>query len=202
MAAATHWEGLFAERDETSFGWYEPSMPTARDVIESTPHGGRVIDIGSGTGRLADQLIEAGITDVTLFDLSTTALEAAERRLADRAVTVTTMAGDIIEFEPAQTWHVWHDRAVFHFLVEEDHRTAYKAAARRALEPEGVMIVAVFAEDGPQSCAGLPVRRYDETSLAAEFDDGFECLGTRRHDPADGDFDRRPYVIGRFRRVN
>jgi ubiquinone/menaquinone biosynthesis C-methylase UbiE len=44
-----------------------------------------VIDIGGGTSRLVDALVEMGFQAVTVLDLSEAALSAAKARLGSRA---------------------------------------------------------------------------------------------------------------------
>ena len=56
--------------------------------------------------------------------------------------------------------HLWHDRAVFHFMVKEEQQAQYLQNVRHALKPNGVLIISTFAEDGPTQCSGLPVERY------------------------------------------
>lgn len=41
------------------------------------------------------------------------------------------------------------------------------------VRPGGHVIVATFAEDGPEKCSGLPVMRYQPEGLHAEFGDAF-----------------------------
>ena len=76
---------------------------------------------------------------------------------------------------------IWHDRAVFHFLVDADDRERYRAHLRQTLKAGGWAIVATFAPDGPEKCSGLPVRRYSPELLAAELGPEFERVETRTH---------------------
>ncbi|MDQ6613276.1 MAG: hypothetical protein M3083_00535 [Actinomycetota bacterium] len=52
---------------------------------------------------------------------------------------------------------MWHDRAVFHFLVAPDNRARYHRLITDAVAPGGFVVVGTFAADGPQHCSGLPV---------------------------------------------
>jgi predicted GNAT superfamily acetyltransferase len=83
------------------------------------------------------------------------------------------MCADIREWTPAHNYDVWHDRAVLHFLVDEDDRLRYARLVTEALNKTGILIVAAFAEDGPEMCSGLPVRRATQDDLVALFGDGF-----------------------------
>jgi hypothetical protein len=50
------------------------------------------------------------------------------------------------------------------------------------LRPGGHVIIATFAEDGPETCSGLPVHRYDAESLSGELGEGFKLIESRRHE--------------------
>jgi hypothetical protein len=92
---------------------------------------------------------------------------------------VRWIEADVREFVPSQRYDLWHDRAVFHFLVDAADRAAYMAALHRSLNPRGYVVVATFAMDGPPRCSGLDVAHYDAPSLRAEFSADFEMLESR-----------------------
>jgi len=48
---------------------------------------------------------------------------------------------------PANRFDVWHDRAVFNFLVTPEDRAAHVQAVFHSVKPGGHVIVATFAED-------------------------------------------------------
>jgi SAM-dependent methyltransferase len=90
---------------------------------------------------------------------------------------VKWMVGDVLRVpfdDPAYT--VWHDRAVFHFLTDATDRQAYVEQVRRAVRPGGYVLVATFAEDGPEYCSGLPVVRYSAEGLHSEFGADFQLV--------------------------
>ena len=145
--------------------------------------------MGAGASMLPDALLDAGVDHVTLLDLSMSALALTAVRLDERANRVTTIVGDVLTAALDEQYDVWHDRAVFHFLVEPEQRAAYVAQVRRALAPGGLLVVGTFAEDGPEQCSGLPVARYDADALVAE-------LGARLHPRRDPP-GRAPHALGR-----
>ena len=57
---------------------------------------------------------------------------------------------------------VWHDRAVFHFLVDGHDRPRDLEVLRSGRRPGGHIIVATFASDGHRSSA--PARRSPATT--------------------------------------
>ena len=95
-------------------------------------------------------------------------------RLGARAGQVARIVADIRTADLGEnTFDVWHDRAVFHFLTEEADRRAYVERLRRALSVGGHIVLATFALTGPAKCSGLDVVRYDPPSLARELGPDF-----------------------------
>jgi hypothetical protein len=81
---------------------------------------------------------------------------------------------------PDRRFGLWHDRAVFHFLVDAPDRDTYLATLRAAMAPGGAVVIGTFAGDGPATCSGLPVCRYSATELSALLGDDFDVVATRR----------------------
>lgn len=199
--AAAHWDGLYATRDERTLGWYEPVPATLDAVLDAAPgRSTSILDVGAGTSRLVEQLLNLGYSDLTLLDVSESSLQATRRRLESRADQVEYVAADITSFVPTRQWELWHDRALFHFLVDPAQRAAYRRALRRSLARDGRAVICTFSLEGPDQCAGLPVVRYDDETLATELADELDCLDCRPHVPGEGDGDSRPYVICTFAR--
>lgn len=189
-----HWDRTYRGAKSEDLGWYETVPSTLGLVTEYSSPDASVIDIGGGDSRLIDVLLELGYVDLTVLDVSPVALERSRGRLGDRARQVTWITADVGGFTPERTWDIWHDRAVFHFLVDRSAQQAYKTAALRALAPGGRLVVAAFALDAPQQCAGLPVARYSVDSLAARFTPELRPIRSDRIVATQGVGDQRPYV--------
>jgi ubiquinone/menaquinone biosynthesis C-methylase UbiE len=183
MQTREHWEKVYKTKSTTDVSWFQEHAQLSLELIGQTgvSKDARIIDVGGGASTLVDDLLEAGYSNLTVLDLSMAALDAAKARLGDRAATVTWIAGDITQVAlPPAAFDVWHDRAVFHFLTAREEREAYVRAVRHAVKPGGHVIVATFAEDGPDKCSGLPVMRYSAEALHAEFGSPFTLLQQRR----------------------
>jgi trans-aconitate methyltransferase len=162
--------------------WQEPDSLWL-DLIEraGVAPADPVVDVGAGASLLVDALLDAGFTDVTVLDLSTSALDRVARRLGPRGAGVRLVAADVTGYRGGRTYALWHDRAVFHFLTEAADRAAYRESLLANLAPGGLAVLAVFAPDGPESCSGLPVRRYALAELVDELGPGFTLVhGERR----------------------
>jgi rhodanese-related sulfurtransferase/SAM-dependent methyltransferase len=183
--ARAHWEEIYGTRASTELSWFEaePAMSlgmiaAARNIDPDTA----IIDVGGGASTLVDVLVARGYRNVTVLDVSEAALDIARRRLGEDTTKVRWVAHDLLTWRPARPYGLWHDRAVFHFLVAPDHRAAYLAVLHAALEPGGSVIVATFADDGPQMCSGLPTARYAPDDLAAAFGPDLEVVTSRREE--------------------
>ena len=180
-ATAQHWDRVYRTKAVAELSWYEADPATStRLLLGVVPRPSSVIDVGAGASLLVDALLDAGLADLTVLDVSETSLAPVRDRLADRAQHVTFVVADVLTWEPPRQWDVWHDRAVFHFLVDSEDRATYVATAACAVASGGVAIVGCFALDGPQQCSGLPTARYDADGVAEQFGDAFRLERVER----------------------
>ena len=179
MQSKDHWEKVYSTKATDSVSWFQEHASHSLRLIQNTgiDPAASIIDVGGGASTLVDDLLFQGYKNLTVLDLSAAALNAAQNRLGKKANDVKWIEGDITKVTfPKHAFDVWHDRAVFHFLTSEQDRTAYVSAVSYAVKPEGHMIIATFAEDGPTQCSGLPVVRYNAQSLHSEFGESFALL--------------------------
>ena len=179
MQTKDHWENVYATRAPEAVSWYQAHADLSLRLIQGTgvTAGASIIDVGGGTSTLVDDLLAAGFTNVTVLDISGSALAEAKRRLGASATKVRWLETDITqEALPIHGFALWHDRAVFHFLTTPEDRAAYVQSVLRAVKPGGHVIVATFAENGPAQCSGLPVIRYRADQLHSEFGGSFSLL--------------------------
>jgi 2-polyprenyl-3-methyl-5-hydroxy-6-metoxy-1,4-benzoquinol methylase len=170
-----HWESVYQAKAEAQVSWTQPEPRLSLSLIREVCPRGRVIDVGGGTSVLAETLAEAGYS-VAVLDISEAALDRARKRLGTRADRVDWIVADVTAAPDLGAFDVWHDRALFHFLTEPADRAAYVALLSRTIPVGGHAIIATFALDGPQTCSGLPVQRYDGQSLSSELGAGFELV--------------------------
>jgi 2-polyprenyl-3-methyl-5-hydroxy-6-metoxy-1,4-benzoquinol methylase len=176
-----HWDHVYATKRETEVSWFEPEASLSHGLIRawSGSTADALIDIGGGASRLVDALLEAGYSDVTVLDLSKEALEASKRRLCGRSSDVNWIVADVTDWQPSRRYHIWHDRAAFHFLTAANDQVAYVARLENALHPGAYAIIGTFALNGPAMCSGLSVARYDAETLGRTLGSGFALIETR-----------------------
>jgi 2-polyprenyl-3-methyl-5-hydroxy-6-metoxy-1,4-benzoquinol methylase len=175
----SHWEKVYKTKLPQEVSWYRRHLEISLNLIEEAAltHDAQVIDIGGGESTLVDDLVAVGYRNVTVLDISMTALEVAKARLGEGANKVAWLCGDVTKYEfVSNRYDVWHDRAVFHFLTEPTDRAAYVRQVAHAVKPGGHVIVATFGPEGPAKCSGLDVVRYDPDSLHDQFGTRFKLL--------------------------
>lgn len=186
MSTRQHWDRIYGTKPADRVSWYSQHLEASLELIERTCPRERaaIIDVGGGASTLADDLLARGYQNLTVLDISQTAIDITRKRLGADADRVHWRVGDITrtDFQPAH-FDLWHDRAVFHFLTDPAHRGAYVLAVLDAVKPGGHVILSTFGPEGPTKCSGLDVVRYDAASLLAEFDWRLQLLDsfTQQH---------------------
>ena len=178
-----HWEGVYRSNSPGSVSWYQPHLETSFEMIRRVAEDvdSAILDVGGGESTLVDDLIAAGYRNISVSDISTTALDVTKKRLGAAAEGVRWIAGDVTAAlsVPQDSVDLWHDRAVFHFLTEAEDRAAYIRNMRRCMRPGGHVIIGTFGPEGPTRCSGLPVVRYDSTLMQRELGTEFSLVETR-----------------------
>lgn len=179
MDAKTHWDKVYSTKAPDAVSWYRPHLETSLALIEraADTRSDSIIDVGGGESTLVDDLLARGYKNITVLDVSETAIEVTRKRLGAAAEQVRWLVADIteIELEP-DAYDLWHDRAVFHFLTTPEQRSAYIRQVARAVRSGGHVIVSTFGPEGPTKCSGLEVMRYDASSLHGEFGARFQLV--------------------------
>ena len=179
-----HWENIYKTREINEVSWYQPNPETSLSFIRKTgiDRSSRIIDIGGGDSFLADHLHELGFENISVRDISGSALKRAQKRLGSAASKVKWIQADVAEFDPGETYDLWHDRAAFHFLTSENEIQSYIKAVKHALPAGGYLIVGTFSEEGPGKCSGIEISRYSQAQLSHRFGKDFETQYCQRTD--------------------
>jgi SAM-dependent methyltransferase len=179
MDARTHWEKIYGTKAPEAVSWYRRHLETSLALIQRTAAAqtASIIDVGGGESTLVDDLLAHGFRNLTVLDVSQTAIDVTRKRLGPAAERIHWLVADITRaaLEPC-AYDVWHDRAVFHFLTAPEARAAYVRQVARSVKPGGHVIVSTFGPEGPAKCSGLDVVRYDANSLHDQFGATFRLI--------------------------
>ncbi len=183
-AAKQHWERVYETKRPHEVSWYQPEPDISLVLIEelALARDAAIVDVGGGASSLAARLLGLGFADITVVDISARAIESARANLGTDATRVRWLEQDVLAWSPERRYALWHDRAVFHFILDPADQRRYADLLRSALIPGGKAIIGTFAADGPTTCSGLPVARYDADRLTAVFGTGYTTLATRREE--------------------
>jgi 2-polyprenyl-3-methyl-5-hydroxy-6-metoxy-1,4-benzoquinol methylase len=183
-----HWENIYQTKEMKDFSWFQETPATSLSFFEKydVPQNAKIIDIGGGDSFLPDELLAAGYSDITVLDISAAALERAKIRLGEKAEQIKWIVADAADFQPAEKYDVWHDRAAFHFLTKDEEVARYIKIATENINASGFFFVGTFSENGPKKCSGIDIRQYSEESLSAtvgEFFDKKDCFTAEHQTP-------------------
>lgn len=183
-----HWENIYQTKELTEVSWFQPNPETSLNLIAKAfvSKDARIIDIGGGDSFLVDHLLDLGYKNITVLDISNSAIERAKNRLGERAKLIKWIISDITEFNPSEKYDCWHDRAAFHFLTDEVEITQYVKTVNACLTNEGNLIIGTFSENGPEKCSGIPIKQYTENNLKKLFSNTYkkvECITVDHQTP-------------------
>jgi ubiquinone/menaquinone biosynthesis C-methylase UbiE len=178
MSSREYWEKIYGSKEFSEVSWYQAAPTLSLDFVRDLqlPKEAALIDVGGGDSFFVDHLLEAGFTNITVLDISETAINRAKRRLGPKSGMVNWIVGDITAFVPDRKFYFWHDRAVFHFFTSEEQINKYLAVANQSLSASGKIVMATFSETGPPTCSGLPIKQYSESALTSLIKKWFEKI--------------------------
>lgn len=184
-----YWEHIYETRALSEVGWYQQVPVTSLQLVSQfhIPLTAKIIDVGGGDSYLVDHLLGLGYRDITVLDISETAIARAKARLGGKASSVKWIVADAADFCPPEKYDFWHDRAAFHFLTTDAEVERYIETAQRFINAGGIMVVGTFAENGPKKCSGLDIRQYSEetmTSLIGRYFEKIKCFPVDHRTPS------------------
>lgn len=173
-----HWENIYSTKKLNEVSWYQPTPATSLNFIEvlNIPKTASIIDIGGGDSFLIDNLLELGYNNITLLDISKKAIERSKTRLGEKGKHVKWIEADASNFNPTETYDLWHDRAAFHFLTDEDEIKNYLNSTIKGVKESGHLIIGTFSTEGPKKCSGIDIKQYSEKSLLDQFKEAFKKI--------------------------
>lgn len=176
-----HWETIYQTKELKDVSWFQPNPETSLDFFKqfNVSLNAKIIDVGGGDSFLVDHLLELGYTDITVLDISEAAIERAKNRLGEKANQVKWIIEDAAKFHPTEMYDFWHDRAAFHFLTDENEISNYLETAQKFINPNGVLVIGTFSEQGPTKCSGIEIKQYSENTMTErlkKYFDKIKCI--------------------------
>jgi 2-polyprenyl-3-methyl-5-hydroxy-6-metoxy-1,4-benzoquinol methylase len=136
--------------------------------------GGKVLEVGCGTGTNAMWMAEQGL-QVTGMDISSAAIEQAKQRAADKGLTCRFFAEDFLACQiEGRQFSLLVDRACFHVMGNDERRRLFVSQAAACLEPGGLWFC--MAGNSDQLADGEGPPRLSATQICAAAEPAFEIL--------------------------
>ena len=96
---------------------------------------------------------------------------------------------------------IWIDRAVLDFLVEENDILKYFENLKNSLKQNAYVLFAEFSLEGANSCASLPIKKYNSQELSKYLGEDFTLIKEENYtfiNPFGGE---RPYIYALFKKI-
>ena len=185
-----HWENIYQTKELKDVSWYQPVPETSLNFFKqfNVPTNAKIIDVGGGDSFLVDCLLELGYQDITVLDISETAIYRAKQRLGEKASKVKWIIADATTFKPTEKYDFWHDRATFHFLTTEAEISSYLNIIHQNINSTAILVIACFSEQGPKKCSGIEIKQYSEATITERLNSLFEkinCIKVDHKTPSD-----------------
>ena len=118
---------IYQNKNEDEVSWFQKTPNTSIEIINSIKikKESKIIDVGSGRSRLFKNLIEQGYNNLTYLDISESAAKKSKIFLGEQSKNIEWIVEDVLNYDPKQNFDVWHDRAVFHFLTDQNQIKKY-----------------------------------------------------------------------------
>ncbi len=201
-----HWDEIYEALDADELTWYE-EIPEASMKLLSECHINKdesILDVGAGASTFIDYLINQGYSNIIATDISEIALNKLKERLGEeKASLIRWIVDDITQPAHIQNLRniaVWHDRAVLHFLLEENQQQMYLSTLKKVIKKGGYVIIAAFSLKGAKKCSGLNIKNYDQNMLAEFLGKDFSLLDYFDYIHYMPSREPRPYVYTLFQR--
>lgn len=173
-----HWENVYDTKADQEVSWYQETPETSLKLIESLDldYEDSIIDIGGGNSNLVLELSKRGFSNLSVLDISAKSLERTKSKVSVNAKDIQWIVSDIVEFQPSGTYNLWHDRATFHFLIDQADIKKYINIVSTAIKKNGYLIIATFSTSGPKKCSGLDICQYSKEKLEGLFNEAFDLI--------------------------
>lgn len=202
-----HWDKVYQTKADEQLGWFEDYPETTLNLIKKCQliPDATILNVGVGTTKLIDALLDNGYNNIIANDLSKAALEKLEVRILNKynyqlkcIADDLTKPKDLLELKNVD---LWIDRAVLHFFLSEEGQDNYFNTVETVVSKGGYVLIAVFSLEGAEKCSGLPLQRYNAEMLQDKLGSDFKLIETFNHTYVNPSGGERPYIYTLFKRL-
>lgn len=99
-----HWETIDKTKQPNELSWTQEVPAVSLEFMHKfhIPKLAKIIDIGGGDSKLVDFLLAEGYSNVSVLDISQSAILRAQERLGKDAKKVNWIVCDMLDFKPKE----------------------------------------------------------------------------------------------------
>lgn len=202
-SSSQHWDAIFSGTEDSKLGWYEKESTQTMNLLNQVPklECSTAFLPGSGTSVLIEELLSMSVK-LVLNDISSEALNQVKDRLGDKSVDITWVCQDIAQpfRDSIPEVDLWVDRAVLHFLTNENDVSGYFDNLKSMVKIGGYALFAEFSKTGALKCAGLKLHRYSVEEISEHLGSSFKVIEQFNHTYINPFGDPRPYIYVLYQR--
>ena len=203
----THWNNAYRKTPVNSLGWYEENPEQSISLINECNllENALIFNAGAGSTTLINKLLENGYSNIIVNDIAASALTDLKSDLTiHKNKKVQFIVDDLTnptELLNLKNIDLWHDRAVLHFFTKESQQNAYFNLIKKAVKPDGFVILAEFNKEGAKKCCGLDVVNYNVEMFQNKLGTDFKLLKSFNYTYTQPSGNKREYVYSLFKRI-
>lgn len=169
------WDNVYETKGASGVSWYQDTPKRSLETILALnlPSTAKIIDVGGGQSKLTECLYEKGFSELSILDISETALAKVRESLNVKFPNnnIKYIVSNIVDASLSSDFDIWHDRAVFHFLTDSNDQNKYVKKVMNSLKTNGYFLISTFSKSGPKKCSNLEICQYDKDELVSMFPD-------------------------------
>ena len=199
---AEHWNMIFNKKKGVQLGWYESDVKQSLRLLSDIEinKDSYIYLPGAGTSLLVEPLLAMG-AQVTANDISHSALSQLKESLGsphNLHCQVQDISLPLYNFKHSVS--LWIDRAVLHFLLEEEQIKQYFENLNQVTAPAAYVLLAEFSPKGAKRCAGLKVHPYSIEEFSRRLGPNFSLVKHENHTFLSPSGEPKPYIYALFQK--
>lgn len=200
METQNHWNNIFKNVEASQQGWYEKEFSQTLKFLEKIEEleTKDIFVCGVGTSKIADILVKR-FGKTILNDISDEALNILRERIKENNV-------EFFNYDVSKSFQkkcdIWFDRAVLHFLIEENEKKRYFENLKNSLVTNGYVLFSEFAKQDVTKCANLPLYQYSVDEFSSRLGKDFKLVKDEFFEYTMPWGDTRIYLYALFKKIS
>lgn len=201
MKLEEHWNDIFLKSENENLGWWEDDVSQTLKFLNNININSesKIFLAGAGTSLLVDELVKKN-SNLILNDISDIALEKLKSRLHNNT-KFDFFKHDLSKHFIKDNIDVWIDRAVLHFLTNEEDIKTYFKNLNYNLHIGSFILFAQFRIGGATSCASLNIKQYDTNEFSKRLGKNFKLILDEEYNYINPSGGQREYIYALYQKT-